>query len=91
MDRSEATIQQELFIKDRKMLTLNGIINIEEFGENFLTLNTDRGIVFVEGRDMKIENLSKDSATIFVTGTIDGVYYKTNSDQPKGFFSRLFK
>lgn len=91
MERSEATIQQELYIKDRKILTLNGVIDVEEFGDSFVTLNTDRGIIFVEGRDMKIENLSKETASIIVTGNIDGVYYKISSDVQRGWLSKLFK
>lgn len=91
MQESSTAIQQELYIKDRKTLTLNGVINVEEFGDTFVTLSTDRGTLFIEGGDMKIENLSKETRTILVTGTIDGVYYKTSSDQQRGWLSKLFK
>ena len=83
-------IQQELYIKDRKVLTLNGVINVEEFGENYLTLCTDCGIVYVEGREMRIESLTKDTGSIVVLGNIDGVYYKSSSES-KGWLNRFFK
>ena len=89
-ERSESFIHQEVSIKDRKLLTMNGVINVEEFGENFLTLSTDCGIVYVEGREMRIESLTKDTGCVVVLGTIDGVYYK-NSTENKGWLNKFFK
>ena len=84
------SLEQELYIKNRKLLTLNGVINVEEFGENYLTICTDCGIVYVEGREMRIESLTKDTGSLVVVGNIDGVYYKSSSDS-KGWISKFFK
>ena len=89
-ERSDSFIHQDVCIKDRKILTMNGVINVEEFGENFLMLSTDCGIVYVEGREMRIESLTKESGCIVVLGTIDGVYYK-NSPENKGWLNKFFK
>ena len=87
---NQKTLEQEIFIKDRKLITLNGVINVEEFGENYLTICTDCGIVYVEGREMRIESLTKEDGLLVVAGNIDGVYYKTSTES-KGWISKLFK
>lgn len=90
MERSNTSISQELLLKDRKALTLNGVLNIEEFGDNFLALKTEFGDVCIEGSEMKIENLSKETGEILVVGRIDGFFFKTDVEN-KNWFSRIFK
>lgn len=81
---------QKLVITDRKQLILNGVINIIDFSDKSLSLETEQGIVIVDGNNMKIENLASNSGEILVNGEIDGFYYKTVNER-KGFFGRLFK
>ena len=87
---SDNALKQDLHIKDRRILTLNGVVNVEEFGENYLTLCTVCGIVYIEGREMRIESLTKDTGELIVAGNIDGVYYKA-STEAKGWIGKLFK
>ena len=76
-------------IKDRKCISLDGVINIERFDEKCVSLLSEAGKIEIEGENLKIESLSKDDGTIVVNGSIEGVYYcKEKFDQ--GFFKRLF-
>ena len=79
---------QELIVKDKKTLALNGVENILDFSEIEMTIETTFGVVVVEGTDMKIENLSKDDGIVNVVGNIEGFYYKRQSEK-KGFFSKI--
>ena len=64
---TEKTIEkQELCIKDRSVLTLDGVLNVEGFGDDYLNIATKCGRVIVEGSNLKIESLTKE----------DGVYGK---------------
>ncbi len=80
----------ELLIKNREILTLNGVINVESFGEDYLTLCTDLGEVIVEGKELKIESLQKEGGEIMIKGMIDGIFYKEKRNE-KGFFKKIFK
>ncbi len=79
---------QELILKDKKTLTLNGVVNILDFSELEMTIDTVFGTVVVEGEEMKIENLSKDDGVINVVGKIEGFYYKRTREK-KNLFSRM--
>lgn len=81
-------IHQELILKDRKNLILNGVINILDFSDVELTIETAFGTVVVEGEEMKIENLSKDERVVTVVGKIDGFYYQKQREK-KRLFSNL--
>ena len=56
-----------LNLKDRTLLTLDGVSNIEQFDKNFISLEIEGESVKVEGEGMKIESLSKDDGTITVS------------------------
>lgn len=79
---------QELVLKDKKTLTLNGVVNILDFSELEMTIDTVFGTVVVEGEQMKIENLSKDDGIINVVGKIEGFYYKREREK-KSLFARM--
>ncbi len=81
--------QQELIVKDKKTLTLNGVVNILDFSELEMTIETVLGTVVVEGEDMKIENLSKDDGIVNVVGKIEGFYYRRQREK-KTIFSKIF-
>ena len=79
-----------LTVKDRKNVVLDGVNNIEGFDETYISLSTDLGRVVIEGRDLKVESLSKETATIQISGHINGVYYSEDKGAKKSIF-RLFK
>ena len=71
---------QELVIKGRSSLTLNCVNGIKEFSESLLVLYTQYGVIFIEGNDMRIESLSKESGVVSVSGRINGFYYKETKE-----------
>lgn len=83
--------QQTLCIKNREILELDAVLNVEGFTNDSLTLATKAGRVSVEGRDLKIEDLSKENGKILVTGHIDGFFYIEGGEEKHGFFGKLFR
>lgn len=79
---------QELIIKDKKALSLNSVVNILDFSDLEMTIETLFGTVVIEGEDMKIESLSKDDGIINVIGRIEGFYYKKQREK-KSLFSKV--
>ena len=79
---------QELLIKDRKLLTVDGVKNVQSFGEDYLRIETVLGILNIEGSELKIESLTKEDGKIRVVGNISGIFYE-NPKMKKGFFSGI--
>ena len=85
-----AANRQTVVLENRKKLTVDSVINVEAFTEDYLEIYTELGKICIEGRELKIEELRQDTGKIFISGDIDGIFYGENK-QPKGFFGRIFK
>ncbi len=89
MDSPRERVEQKLILQDRKTLTLDGVENILDFTEEYLNLKTNMGMLSIEGVDLKIESLSKDTGAVLITGCINALYFK-EGDTKKSFLSRFF-
>ena len=76
-------------IKEWKSLSLSGVTNIIGFDESNIALDTDKGKIYVEGNELKINQLSE-IGEILIHGNIRGVFVAENSIAKKGIFSKLF-
>ena len=90
MELSKDCLHQKLVICDKKELMCDAVISIKDFTDELLTLNTEFGLLLVEGKELEIESLSDKNGEIKVKGRIDGIYYKSSRAEG-GFFSRVFK
>ena len=79
-----------LCIRERSNVTIDGVENVLGFDESYVSLMTVVGRIVVEGRELKIESLSKENGEISVIGKIDGVFY-TEEKGAKGVLARIFK
>ena len=77
-------------IKNRKEVKLNGVLSVKNFTDDYLELNCELGDMIVEGKELKIESLIKESGEIIITGKIDSVYYKEKAEN-RSFWSKIFK
>ena len=80
----------ETCIDNREKITLNGVNNIESFEEDHIILKTALGEVCIEGENLKVESLTKESGEILIIGKINGLFYKDKFNE-KGFLRKLFK
>lgn len=74
----------------RESIKLNGVLSVDGFGEDYILLNTSLGELTIEGSDLKIENLTKETGEVFVVGKISALFYKDDKIV-KGFFKKIFK
>lgn len=82
--------KQNLVLENRKKLTIDGIINVNCFNDDYLELSSKLGIIGVEGENLKIEELIQESGKIYITGNISGIFYKEPRNNT-GFFNKIFK
>lgn len=87
---SENTNKNVLVISERKSVSMNGVNNVLGFDDGYVTLDTGLGRVSIEGKDLKIESLTKENGEIFISGVIGGVYFSEPKDSGT-IFKRMFK
>lgn len=61
-------------IKNCENASLNGVSHIAGFDEKAVVLSCDFGRIVIEGDNLKIESLTKESGEISVIGKIKGIY-----------------
>lgn len=64
-----------ILLKDRKVFEADGIDGVVSFDEDYVKLITNLGILSIEGENLVIESLSKETKKIFISGQINGIFY----------------
>ena len=81
-----------LRLDDRKKLSLEGVSDVIGFDDRTIQLVTARGALTVEGKDLKISDLSLEKGTAEVSGDIGAILYLEDTKKEKGgFLSGLFR
>lgn len=75
-------------LENREKLTLTGVINVDEFDESVVTLQTTKGDLIIKGEKLHIEKLNLESYELSLTGIVYNFEY---IDTKGSFWSRLFK
>lgn len=75
---------------NREKMSVSGVNNILGFDSEAIVLETSYGRLTVEGQELKIESLTKDSGTVHLYGKISGLYY-TDKAMEKGKLFGIFK
>lgn len=81
---------QSVVLENKKKLTIDSVVNVESFSDDYLEISTELGRISVEGKALKIEELRQENGKILITGEIDGIFYK-ESKTKKGLFGNIFK
>ena len=66
---------QTVIISNRESIRIDGIVGVLAFNEDFVSLDSESARINVEGKNLKIIELSKEKGEIHILGTINGVYY----------------
>lgn len=86
----DSTGKQMLVLENRKKLTIDGVLNIDSFDDDYLEISTTLGKMVIEGKELKIEELRQENTKILISGEVSGIFYKENRIK-KGFFSGFKK
>jgi len=84
---------QNILIVDRKIFNSSGVIDVISFDDTNIVLKTVLGTMSLDGLDLHITKLNLDEGEIQVGGTVNGLYFISQSDDaPKvGKFKRLLR
>ncbi len=90
----EANPYHNLILKDRKILDLTGVKQIDSFDSSEFLLETSQGWMLVQGKDLALGKLDTERGEVCIKGLIETIQYLTNkkSDYEKEhFLARLLK
>lgn len=81
-----------LILKDRKLLELSGVKQIDSFDSKEFLLETAQGWMSVEGSDLTLGKLDTERGEVIIKGLVDSIRYLANRNSEKeSFASKFFK
>ncbi|WP_090015346.1 sporulation protein YabP [Clostridium sp. DSM 8431] len=85
--------KSNLSLENRKKLTLTGVIEIINFDEETILLNTSLGKITVKGEGLKVDKLDVQNGEVIIAGMISSLVYskKGVKKSKKDFIKRIFK
>jgi len=84
---------QNMTLENRAKLVVTGVLDITNFDENTITLDTELGGLTIKGSGLHINKLNVDEGHLYIEGLIHAFMYteKSESKRTGSFFSSLFK
>lgn len=86
---TQAHREHNLSLFSRGKLDIDGVVDVLDFDTSCVNVKTTMGMLSIEGSDIKIISLSKDSGKVFIEGHIDALFYTEAAEQKRnGLFRR---
>lgn len=77
--------KHQVKLDGRRRLEIDGVDGVISFDEDYVYISTNMGRIEIDGKGMLIEDLSKSTGRILISGTINQISYK-DGEKKKGFF-----
>ncbi len=93
MEKNRVTLKnQNIFMEDRKKLSVTGVEQVESFNDNTIILVTIKGVITIKGEELNINKLNLDDGNVKIDGSVNGIIYSGKEGSVKGsLFEKMFK
>lgn len=75
--------ENSIFIKERKLLELHGVLRLEDFDKEQVNLDTTLGRLVVRGRNLHVAQLLLEQGELSVEGEIDSLSFEETAAAKK--------
>lgn len=84
---------QNIVLENREKLSISGVLDVLNFDDQIIIVETELGLLTIKGEDLRINKLSIDTSETIVNGNIMQIAYSENTVDKKGegIFSKIFK
>lgn len=91
--RFETNPYHNVVIKDRKIMELTGVKQIDSFDSSEFLMETAQGWMLVQGKDLTLGKLDTERGDVIIKGLIENLSYVSNKKgSPKeSLVSKIFK
>lgn len=86
---------QNLILENRGKLSISGVLDVLSFDDQIVILETELGLLTVNGENLRINKLSIDTSEVIVEGDISSISYSDKDYEKKGsagsLLGKIFK
>ncbi len=77
-------------LEDCRRVVATGVGEVMSFDEQQVVMDTDHGVLTVEGSGLHVEKLSLDIGEVAIVGTVSALYYTRQKQGRGSIWSKLF-
>lgn len=85
---------QNIVLENREKLSITGILDVFNFDDQIIIIETELGLLTIKGEGLKINKLSLDTSDFIVDGKITSLSYSDSEKivkKNKNILSKIFK
>ena len=82
--------RHSLILEGREKLSVSGVVDVQNFDETLVSMETPLGLLQVRGTGLHIERLSLEGGELELEGEIDSMEYEDGGQSRGGLLSRIF-
>jgi sporulation protein YabP len=90
-EKRPAKLQHNVIMESRKHITVTGVVDIDSFDEQTVTVFTDLGELCIKGRELHINKIDVETGDLVMEGAVESLAYTENLPQRAGLFAKLFR
>lgn len=86
-------ILQTLTLENKEVLNITGVNKVDNFNEDLIVLNTNKGKLTIKGGGMSISKLNVEEGRLMVKGEINSLVYSENDAErdKTSLIKKIFK
>lgn len=85
---------QNIILENRNKLHLSGVLDVLNFDEEIVTVDTELGILIIKGSDLRLNKFNLENAELNIDGEIISMAYDEKNYSNKkgeGILTKIFK
>ena len=75
VEEKKKICMQNIFLENRNKLNVTGVLDVLNFDEQMITMETELGILVVKGSDLKLNKYNLDDTELMIEGEISSLLY----------------
>ncbi len=93
-EENKVNKMQNIILENRNKLHLSGVLDVLNFDEEIITVDTELGILIIKGSDLRLNKFNLDNEELSVDGEVTSMSYDDKDSSNKkgeGIFTKIFK
>lgn len=93
-EENKVSRMQNIILENRNKLHVTGVLDVLNFDEQIITIDTEAGVLIIKGSDLRLNKFNLDNTELSVDGEISSMVYDKGNftgKKSEGLFTKIFK
>ncbi|MBO5143346.1 MAG: sporulation protein YabP [Clostridia bacterium] len=92
VEEKKKICMQNVFLENRNRLNVTGVLDVLNFDEQTITVETELGVLAVKGSDLKLNKYNLDDTELSIEGEICSLAYEDKINKKnESLLAKIFK